>query len=121
MIDWNDVRYFLAVANEGSAAERLEVDHYTVLRRTVQLEGALERKCSRSGPSSYRLTDAAEEIREFAEQIGASSSQLATGVFGRYQSVRERFAGIERVKTGEEAASQAFQALKQSLRLLSRP
>lgn len=41
MMDWDDIRYFLAVAREGSvraAAERLEVNHSTVLRRIAQLE-----------------------------------------------------------------------------------
>ena len=41
MIDWDDVRYFLAVARGGSvraAAERLGVNHTTVLRRIAQLE-----------------------------------------------------------------------------------
>ena len=38
MIDWDDVRYFLAVARGGSvraAAERLKVNHSTVLRRKI--------------------------------------------------------------------------------------
>jgi hypothetical protein len=41
MTDWEDVRYFLAVARKGSvraAAERLEVTHSTVLRRITQFE-----------------------------------------------------------------------------------
>ena len=44
MIDWDDVRYFLAVARGGSvraAAERLGVNHSTVLRRIAQLEERL--------------------------------------------------------------------------------
>ena len=44
MIDWDDVRYFLAVARGGSvraAAERLGVNHSTVLRRIAQLDERL--------------------------------------------------------------------------------
>ena len=44
MIDWDDVRYFLAVARGGSvraAAERLGVNHATVLRRIAQFEERL--------------------------------------------------------------------------------
>jgi DNA-binding transcriptional LysR family regulator len=51
MIDWDDVRYFLAVARGGSvraAAERLGVNHSTVLRRIAQLEERLGRTCSKS-------------------------------------------------------------------------
>jgi DNA-binding transcriptional LysR family regulator len=39
-------------------------------------------------PSGYRLTDAGEEVLEFAEQMQASSNRLETRVFGRDQSVR---------------------------------
>ena len=44
MIDWDDVRYFLAIARGGSvraAAERLGVTHTTALRRIAQLEEQL--------------------------------------------------------------------------------
>src|SRR6202023_1805704 len=73
MIDWDDVRYFLAVARGGSvraAAERLGVHMFEKL------------------PSGYRLTAAGEEVFEFADQMEASSHLLETRVFGRDQSVR---------------------------------
>jgi DNA-binding transcriptional LysR family regulator len=91
MIYWDDVRYFLAVARGGSvraAAERLRVNHSTVLRRIAQLEERLGAHMFEKLPSGYRLTDAGEEILEFADQMEASSNQLETRVFGRDQSVR---------------------------------
>jgi DNA-binding transcriptional LysR family regulator len=91
MIDWDDVRYFLAVARGGSvraAAERLGVNHATVLRRIAQLENRLGANMFEKLPSGYRLTDAGQEILEFASQMEASSHQLETRVFGRDQSVR---------------------------------
>jgi DNA-binding transcriptional LysR family regulator len=91
MIDWDDVRYFLAVARGGSvraAAERLEVNHSTVLRRIAQLEERLNAHMFEKLPSGYRLTNAGEEILEFAEQMETSSNRLETRVFGRDQSVR---------------------------------
>jgi DNA-binding transcriptional LysR family regulator len=81
----------LAVAREGSvraAAERLEVNHSTVLRRIALLEERLGAQMFDKLPSGYRLTDAGEEVLEYAEQMDASSIQLATRVFGRDQSVR---------------------------------
>jgi molybdate transport repressor ModE-like protein len=90
MIDWDDVRYFLAVARGGSvraAAERLGVNHSTVLRRIAQLEELLGAKMFEKLPSGYRLTDGGEEVLEFAEQMEASSNRLETRVFGRDQSV----------------------------------
>lgn len=90
-IDWDDVRYFLAVGRGGSlraAAERLGVNHATVLRRIAQLEQRLGVQVFEKRPSGYRLTAAGEEVVEFAEQMEASSHQLETRVFGRDQSAR---------------------------------
>ena len=91
MIDWDDVRYFLAVACGGSvraAAARLEVNHSTVLRHIAQLEERLGSQMFEKLPSGYQLTAAGEEVLEFAKQMEASSHQLETRVFGRDQSVR---------------------------------
>jgi DNA-binding transcriptional LysR family regulator len=91
MIDWDDVRYFLAVARGGSvraAAERLGVNHSTVLRRIAQLEERLGAQMFEKLPSGYRLTAAGEEVLELANQMEASSNQLETRVFGLDQSVR---------------------------------
>jgi len=93
MIDWDDVRYFLAVARGGSvraAAEHLDVNHSTVLRRIAQLEAHLGAHMFERLPSGYRLTEAGEEVLELAGQMEASSNQLETRVLGRDQSVRGR-------------------------------
>src|SRR5471030_3374107 len=81
MIDWDDVRYFLAVARGGSvraAAKRLGVNHATVLRRIAQLEDRLGAQMFEKLPSGYRLTAAGEEVLELANQMEASSHQLET-------------------------------------------
>src|SRR3954467_11795267 len=91
MIDWDDVRYFLAAARGGSvraAAERLGVYHSTVLRRISQLEKHLGAQMFEKLPSGYRLTEAGGEVLELANQMEASSLQLETRVLGRDQSVR---------------------------------
>src|SRR3989440_10632092 len=91
MIEWDDVRYFLAVARGGSvraAADRLGVNHTTVLRRIAQLEERLGAQMFEKLPSGSRLTAAGEEVLEFAGQMEASSHQLQTRVFGRDQGVR---------------------------------
>src|SRR5258705_10579830 len=71
MIDWDDVRYFLAVARGGSiraAAARLGVNHSTVLRRIAQLEERLGALMLEKLPPGYRLTPPGEEALEFAHQ-----------------------------------------------------
>src|SRR6202162_5702182 len=91
MIDWDDVRYFLAVARGGSvrtAAKRLGVNHATVLRRIAQLEKPIGAQMFEKLPSGYRLTAAGEEVLELANQMEASSNQLETRVFGLDQSGR---------------------------------
>jgi DNA-binding transcriptional LysR family regulator len=91
MIDWDDVRYFLAAARGGSvraAAGRLGVNHSTVLRRISQLEERLGAQMFEKLPSGYRLTEAGEEILDFAEQMEISSNRLETRVLARDQSVR---------------------------------
>ncbi len=91
MIDWDDIRYFLAVARGGSvraAAERLGVNHSTVLRRIAQLEQHLGAHLFEKLPARYRLTDLGQDVITFADQMEASSNQLQTRVFGRDQSVQ---------------------------------
>jgi DNA-binding transcriptional LysR family regulator len=105
VIDWDDVRYFLAVARGGSiraAAARLGVNHSTVLRRIAQLEERLGALMFEKLPSGYRLTGAGEEVLEFADQMEASSHLLETRVFGRDQSVR----GLLRVTLPPTLATQ---------------
>ena len=91
MIDWDDVRYFLAVARGGSvraAAERLGVNHATVLRRVAQLEQRLGARLFDRLPSGYRMTGASQEVLGLAEQMEASANQLEARVLGRDQGVR---------------------------------
>ena len=90
MVDWDDIRYFLAVARGGSvraAAGRLRVNHSTVLRRIAHLEGRLGAHLFEKLSSGYRLTDAGEEVLAFAVEMEASSTRLETRVFGRDQGV----------------------------------
>ncbi len=93
MLDWDDVRFFLAVSREGSvrgAAGRLKVNHSTVLRRIAQLEERLGARLFEKLPAGYRPTTAGEEVIGFAEAMEASSLQLESRVLGRDQSVRGR-------------------------------
>lgn len=91
MIDWDDVRYFLAVARNGSvraAAESLKVNHSTVLRRLAQLEQRLGAQLFEKLPAGYKMTEAGEEVLESAGQMEASSNRLESLVLGRDQGLR---------------------------------
>jgi len=70
--DWSDVRYFLAVAREGStiaAAKALGVSQPTVQRRIAALEEALRRSLFEPHPTGTRLTDLGREMLPYAEAI----------------------------------------------------
>src|SRR3546814_19294843 len=82
MIDWDDVRYFLAIAREGSvrsAAGRLGVNHSTVLRRVAQLEERLGVQMFEKIPSGYLLTAAGEEVLALATQMETRSYEGREG------------------------------------------
>ncbi len=90
MIDWDDVRFFLAIARGGSvraAAERLGVNHATLLRRVAQLERRLGTQLFDRLPSGYRVTGAGEDVLGLAEQMEASSHQLEARILGRDQGI----------------------------------
>jgi DNA-binding transcriptional LysR family regulator len=73
--DWNDLRYFLAVARSGStiaAAKDLGVNQSTVQRRLSALEEAIGRELVERLPVGYRLTSFGEELRPHAEQVEAA-------------------------------------------------
>jgi DNA-binding transcriptional LysR family regulator len=72
MLDWNDLRYFLAVAREGSmlaAARALNVNQSTVQRRLAALEEAVGGKLVERHPAGYRLTDLGQRLLVQAEGV----------------------------------------------------
>ena len=75
MFDWNDLRYFLAVAREGStvaAANALKVNQSTVQRRLAALEEAVGSKLVERLPTGYRLTETGAALRPHAEAVEAA-------------------------------------------------
>ena len=75
MFDWNDLRYFLAVAREGStiaAADALKVNQSTVQRRLAALEEKLGRQLVERSPAGYRLTETGLKLRPHAEAVEAA-------------------------------------------------
>ncbi len=72
MFDWEDLRYFLAVAQQGSlsgAARMLKVDHATMSRRLNLLEESLQVRLVDRLPRSCQLTLTGQQIAELAGQI----------------------------------------------------
>jgi DNA-binding transcriptional LysR family regulator len=72
MLDWNDLRHFLAVARHGStlaAAKALGLNQSTVHRRLSELERQLGRRLVERHPSGYRLTAVGKELQPLAERV----------------------------------------------------
>jgi len=80
MFDWNDLRYFLAVAREGStlaAGRALRVSQTTVARRIAALERALGLPLFEKRQAGYLLTPSGQELRSRAELVEASATSFA--------------------------------------------
>jgi DNA-binding transcriptional LysR family regulator len=72
MFDWNDLKYFLAVARHGStiaAAKALGSSQSTVHRRLVTLEKQLNCRLVLRQVTGYRLTELGEELRDYAQRV----------------------------------------------------
>jgi DNA-binding transcriptional LysR family regulator len=88
MFDWNDLKYFLAVARNGSslaAAKALRTSQSTVHRRLKELERRLGHSLIKRHPTGYRLTELGnamlvheEAVTSFARNL-AASDQNPTG------------------------------------------
>ncbi|HUD51343.1 LysR family transcriptional regulator [Parvibaculum sp.] len=78
-MDWDDLRYFLAVAGAGSlsgAAQQLGVNTTTVLRRVASLEDDLGARLFERERTGYRLTAAGEKLVEALEPVDRRLSAL---------------------------------------------
>jgi DNA-binding transcriptional LysR family regulator len=79
MLDWNDLRHFLAVIRHGStisAAKALGVNQSTVHRRLGELERRLGRRLVERHPTGYRLTELGEQLRPLAERVEIAVQDL---------------------------------------------
>lgn len=80
MLDWNDLRYFLAVARTGStlaAGRSLRVSQTTAARRVTALEAALGLILFERRPTGYALTPAGEALMETACLMEAAAGRFA--------------------------------------------
>lgn len=76
MIDWESIRYFLAVARLGTmsgAARSLEVDHATISRRLGALEAKIAARLVERLPRACRLTPLGQRVYELAQAMEESA------------------------------------------------
>ncbi len=104
MLDWNDLRYFLAVARSGStlaAARSLKVAQATVSRRITALEEALGTALFVRSPSGYTLSVRGQAMLSGAEGVERSIDSLVNSV----EAEGRRLSGTVRLTTVESAAN----------------
>src|SRR6185503_2645714 len=80
MLDWNDLRFFLAVARAGStlaAARSLRTSQTTVARRIAALERAIGVPVFEKRQAGYALTPAGEELVAQAERVELAANGFA--------------------------------------------
>jgi molybdate transport repressor ModE-like protein len=71
-MDWDDIRYLLALVRQGSvraAAIELEVNHTTVTRRIKRMEKRLGSRMVQKTPGGYQLTSSGEAVLAAGERI----------------------------------------------------
>lgn len=104
MLDWDDLRFFLAIARHGSlsaAGKQLRVAQSTVGRRLASLESSLGVRLLNRTPDGYVATVAGGEVLAKAERLEAEALSLEREVGGR----DTQMSGLVRVTCAESMAS----------------
>ena len=102
VFDWNDARYFLAIARGRSlsaAGRSLQVQQSTVGRRLATLETDLGARLFDRTPDGYLLTQSGEALLSHAERMEDEALSAERALLGR----EGRIAGLVRL-----TAPQAF-------------
>lgn len=100
MLDWNDLRYFLAVARNGStlaAAKQLRTSQTTVARRIAALESSLGVPLFEKRQAGYSVTPAGEDLVGRAEQV----ERAANGFAEASAAIARDTSGTVRITTQE--------------------
>jgi DNA-binding transcriptional LysR family regulator len=100
MLDWNDLRYFIAVADGGStlaAGRKLRVSQTTVARRIAALEEALGVQLFEKRQAGYAMTPAGEDLLDRARHVESAASVFAEAAAAQVRDT----SGTVRISTQE--------------------
>lgn len=100
MFDWNDLKYFLSVAEEGStlkAAKALGANQTTVARRVSALEAALDTKLFERRQAGYRITARGSELLALAQEVANAANAFDSAAAAANRSI----SGTVRLTTNE--------------------
>lgn len=102
-LDWNEVRFFLAVARQqtlAKAARALKVDQTTVGRRLTSLETKLGVSLFARTPAGLTLTTAGKRVLAAAQRMEEAASELTAEAAGDDAAL----SGTVRIATTESLA-----------------
>jgi DNA-binding transcriptional LysR family regulator len=100
MFDWDDLRYFLAVARHHgtlAAGRALQVNQSTVQRRLTELERRIGRPLIKRQSTGYRLTELGREMVAHAERV----EQAVLGFEQHLDASKREAVGVIRVTCPE--------------------
>jgi DNA-binding transcriptional LysR family regulator len=100
MFDWNDLKYFLAVARHRStlaAGRALQVNQSTVQRRLGELERCFGQPLAKRHPTGYQLTEFGQALLPYAERVAQEVGMLER----RLESARREAVGVVRLTCPE--------------------
>lgn len=104
MLEWSDLRFFLAIARHGStlaAARALGVNQSTVQRRIGELERSLGQTLVLRHPTGYQLTEAGKALVPAAEKIETDVMALER----QAQAYGQQLGGVIRLTCPEPLVS----------------
>ena len=113
-MDWNDLRFFLAVARDGStlaSGRSLHVSQTTVARRIAALERAIGFPLFEKRQAGYALTPAGEALLEKAQAVEESASNFSEAAAAYSRDV----GGTVRITTEEIYAQTLLSPLLRDL------
>lgn len=104
MLDWDDLRYFLAIHRAGTlakAAAELSINATTVGRRLTNLEERVEARLFDRTPDGYVLTLTGRDLLPRAERMEVEALGVARDITGRDQRAvgSVRLSGTEMIVT----------------------
>lgn len=99
MLEWADIRFFLALTREGSAiaaAKRLNTNQTTVSRRIERLESSLHIKLFEKSSRGYTLTRNGQELLPLATRMEKTANAIENRAdrMLRHMSGTIRFSGL---------------------------
>ncbi len=103
-MEWDNLRFFLAVARTGSltaASEKLRTSTSTVSRRIEVLEEALNIKLFSHHQTGYQLTDEGKALYHNAEKVEDAMLSLEQDAMAQHTD----YSGVVRVATAENIAN----------------